>query len=70
MTDTREAFEKWWNETKGTEIKHVGLSSFTEEVMFHAWSDATLAERERCADICEQMTLYTGLDCANQLRGE
>ena len=36
MTD-REEFEKWWRETKGTDIPYTGLASFTEDVMFSAW---------------------------------
>ena len=33
----REEFEKWWRETKGTDIPYTGLASFTEDVMFSAW---------------------------------
>lgn len=40
MTRQRESFEKWWNETKGDEITDVGLSTFTEEVMFASWQAA------------------------------
>lgn len=46
MTSQRESFEKWWNETKGDEITYVGLSSFTEEVMFASWQAAQADQAE------------------------
>lgn len=33
-----------------------------------AQADAVAAERELCADLCEQMALYTGVDCASAIR--
>lgn len=40
------AFEKWWADYDGGE-------SFVLEIARDAWNAATLAERERCARLCE-----------------
>lgn len=54
MTE-QEKFEQWWNKTKGTEIKHIGFSSFTEEVMFLAWQEAKQDSAAEIAELKEDM---------------
>ena len=52
---SREEFEKWWSETKGTDIKETGLSSFTEEVMLSAWLASAENKQARIADLETQV---------------
>lgn len=35
-----------------------------------AQGDAALAERESCAQLCDDMVLYTGFDCAAAIRAK
>jgi hypothetical protein len=42
-----------------------------ESALFHLEIFAKLVvnkERKACADICDQMALYTGVDCADAIR--
>jgi hypothetical protein len=47
----REEFEKWWKETKGTDIPYTGLASFTEDVMFSAWQARGELDAKRIAEL-------------------
>ena len=48
-----------------------GTEDFHESALHHLTLFAQLvaeAEREACADLCDQMALYTGVDCADAIR--
>jgi len=53
--------------------KTYGRTDFHESALFHLAKFAKLvaaAEREACADLCDQMALYTGVDCADAIRNK
>jgi hypothetical protein len=57
-TDTlRQAFEAWRDEFTSDHYKNTDNDEWkyadNEELLFQAWQAATLAERERCAKVCE-----------------
>lgn len=49
-------------------MRSIECKSWTADQM-RAYGDAReAAARERCANLCDDMTLYTGFDCANAIR--
>jgi len=64
MTDTREAFEAWWSDPAAPE----GPLFTTEQHCWQAWQAATLAERERCAKVCDANPTMIGALIAAAIR--
>ena len=44
------------------------LSLWSKEGMEIEIAKAVTAERKACAELCDQMALYTGVDCADAIR--
>ena len=51
-------FEEWYG---------VGWDSISATDARDAWEAARLDMQEQCADLCNQMALYTGVDCATAI---
>lgn len=56
-----------WKCTKCPEV-HYPFYIGTELAMQAAFEASDKAAREECAEICEQMSLYTALDAADRIR--
>lgn len=55
---SREAFEAWFDEN---------FCGFDHELSFEVWQAAWEARGKHDAEVCREMTLYTGLDCAQAI---
>ena len=51
--DERKAFEAWWRDQKWQQF-------MTKSDALVIWQAATLAERERCAKVCERERMVRG----------
>jgi hypothetical protein len=71
MTE-RAAFEAWWSDPAAPE----GPLFTTEQHCWQAWQAATLAERERCAKVCDEWAKQNwvykngAIQCAAAIRKE
>ena len=72
----RKVFEAW-HSSQGQaepeleriyELSEEGMNELVKETMFEAWQAATLAERERCAKVCEVLNFELGHNCADAIR--
>ena len=65
MSD-REEFEKWWRETKGTDIPYTGLASFTEDVMFSAWQARGELDDVKIKELQDKLDKARDGDCCTE----
>lgn len=61
-------FSDWWGNAYIFGFGTRWLESLVIPIAEKAWAASATAEREACAHLCDDMTLYTGFDCAAKIR--